>query len=48
MAPHGGIWVILIPNVISNPLVYFGAIVVGAVLTALCVGILKKPVSENA
>lgn len=48
MAPHGGIWVILIPNVISNPLVYFAAIVIGAVLTCLCVGILKKPVPQEA
>lgn len=48
MAPHGGIWVILIPNVISNPLVYFAAIVVGAVLTCLCVGLLKKPVAAKA
>ena len=46
MAPHGGIWVILIPNVISNPLAYFGAIVVGTVLTAACVGLLKKPKTE--
>ena len=48
MAPHGGIWVILIPNVISNPLVYFAAIAVGAVLTCLCVGLLKKPVAAKA
>lgn len=46
MAPHGGIWVILIPNVISNPLVYFAAIVLGAVITALCVGLIKKPVPQ--
>ena len=47
MAPHGGIWVILIPNVISNPLIYALAIAVGMVLTALVVGILKKPVPED-
>ena len=47
MAPHGGIWVILIPNVISNPLIYALAIAVGMVLTALVVGVLKKPVPED-
>lgn len=47
MAPHGGIWVILIPNVISNPLAYAAAILVGTLLTCFCVGFLKKPVPQE-
>ena len=47
LAPHGGIWVILIPGVISQPLVYAGAIAAGMVVTALVVGLLKKPLPEN-
>jgi len=47
MAPHGGIWVMLIPNVMSNLPMYILAIVAGTVVTALVVGLLKKPVTEE-
>lgn len=46
LAPHGGVFVMLIPNVISNLPVYLLAIVLGAVVTAVTVGLLKKPVTE--
>lgn len=38
-APHGGLF--LLPVVIGNPLLYFVAILAGAVVTALIVGLLK-------
>lgn len=43
MAPHGGIWVIA---TISNTFGYFIALVVGSVVTAALLGLLKKPVAE--
>lgn len=45
MAPHGGIWVMVIPNVINNVPMYLLAIVAGTVVTAISVGLLKKPVT---
>ena len=43
-APHGGAFVI--PLVEGNPLLYLLAILVGAVITAIMLGILKKPVTD--
>lgn len=43
MAPHGGMWVIA---VISHRIGYLAALVVGSLITALLLGILKKPVEE--
>lgn len=43
-APHGGIFVI--PIVKGNPLLYVFAILVGAIVTALMVGLWKKEVEE--
>lgn len=43
MAPHGGVWVIA---TISNTFGYFVALVVGSVVTAVLLGLLKKPVEE--
>ncbi|WP_026887789.1 PTS fructose transporter subunit IIC, partial [Clostridium beijerinckii] len=42
-APHGGIFVIAI---VTNPLQYLGAIVIGAVVGAVILGIIKKPVQK--
>ena len=42
-APHGGIFVV---PTIGNPLLYLVAIFAGAVLSALCLGIVKKKVAE--
>lgn len=47
LAPHGGIWILPIPNVLNNPLMYVVAIVAGMVVTALMLGFLKKPVAEG-
>lgn len=41
-APHGGLWVI---GVIENPIMYLLAIVVGSLVAALLLGILKKKVN---
>lgn len=43
-APHGGAFVI--PIVDGNPLLYIAAILTGAVITAVMVGILKKDAKE--
>lgn len=46
-APHGGVFVMLIPNAISNVLLYSGAIAAGAVVTAVCLGLFKKPLDKQ-
>ena len=42
-APHGGLFVL---PVVTNPIMYLVAIVVGSVITALILGFIKKPVKE--
>ena len=42
-APHGGVFVIAI---VSNPLMYIVAILVGSAIGAVILGMLKKPVQE--
>jgi len=42
-APHGGVFVIAI---VSNPFAYIGAILVGSIIGAIILGMLKKPVEE--
>lgn len=42
-APHGGIWVI---GVIENPIKYLLAILVGSLVSAVLLGLLKKNVNE--
>ena len=43
-APHGGVFVF--PVVEGNPILYLLAVIVGSIVTALIVGLLKKPVAE--
>jgi PTS system fructose-specific IIC component len=43
-APHGGIWIFPIKNVLDNTLLYILAIAIGTVVTALLVSSLKKNV----
>ena len=43
MAPHGGIFVF---PVVGNPWMYLAALVVGTVVSAVLLGILKKKVEE--
>lgn len=47
IAPHGGIWVMLIPNVINHLPMYLLAIGAGTVVTALSLGLLKKSSEEQ-
>ncbi|MDE9461209.1 PTS fructose transporter subunit IIBC [Xenorhabdus bovienii] len=42
MAPHGGLFVLLIPGAITPVMNYLGAIVIGTVLTAGVYGVVKK------
>ncbi|HET8791215.1 MAG TPA: PTS fructose transporter subunit IIBC [Modicisalibacter sp.] len=51
MAPHGGIFVLLIPNAITPVLLYLAAIVAGALVTGLGYAMIKRgeaPVVANA
>ena len=42
LAPHGGLFVLLIPNAINVPLMYLGAIVAGTLVTAISYAMIKK------
>lgn len=43
MAPHGGLFVLLIPNAINHALLYLLAIIAGSVLTGLVYAVAKRP-----
>ncbi len=45
--PHGGIWVMFIPGVVSNLPLYFLAILVGVVVTAGALYLLKRPIAAE-
>jgi len=45
-APHGGIFVLAIPNAVGQLLPYIGAILAGTVVTSLLLIVLKKPIAE--
>ncbi len=47
-APHGGIFVLAIPNAVGQLLPYIGAIAAGTVVTTLALIVLKKPLAEGA
>ncbi|MDQ8738873.1 fructose-specific PTS transporter subunit EIIC [Paenibacillus sp. LHD-38] len=47
-APHGGIFVLPIPNAVSHLALYALAIIIGTVITAVMLSILKKPVEQRA
>lgn len=42
--PHGGIWVLAIPNVVKNLVPYVFALLAGTVVSALILSVVKKPV----
>lgn len=42
MAPHGGLFVLLIPNAINHALLYLLAIVAGSMVTAVVYAVIKK------
>lgn len=46
--PHGGVFVLPIPNAVTHLLGYLVALVVGTVVTAVALRILKKPVAAAA
>ena len=48
MAPHGGIFVLLIPNAITPALLYLGAIVVGSLITGLGYAFIKRDAAQVA
>ncbi len=45
--PHGGIFVLPIPNVVTNLPQYLLAIVIGALVSTAALFILKRPISEE-
>jgi fructose PTS system EIIBC or EIIC component len=47
-APHGGIFVLAIPNAVSHLLLYGLAIVAGTIVTAAVVVVVKRPIAEAA
>ncbi|WP_318445997.1 PTS fructose transporter subunit IIBC [Photobacterium leiognathi] len=47
MAPHGGLFVLLIPNAITPALLYLVAIIAGTLVTGISYAILKRPEEEN-
>ncbi|WP_434985229.1 PTS fructose-like transporter subunit IIB [Vreelandella zhaodongensis] len=48
MAPHGGIFVLLIPNAITPVLLYLGAIVIGSLVTGLGYAFIKRGAAQVA
>jgi PTS system fructose-specific IIC component len=46
-APHGGIFVLAIPNAVGQLLPYIGAIAAGTLVTTLALIVLKKPLAED-
>lgn len=47
-APHGGVFVLAIPNAVNHVLPYAAAIAAGTVATALALGVFKKPLAPAA
>ncbi|WP_413044266.1 PTS fructose-like transporter subunit IIB [Pseudomonas sp. YJ42] len=43
LAPHGGLFVLLIPNAINHALLYLLAILVGSLVTGVIYAVIKKP-----
>ena len=43
-SPHGGLFVL---PVVTNPVMYLLAIVIGSVVTAVILGVIKKKVTNN-
>jgi fructose PTS system EIIBC or EIIC component len=46
--PHGGIWVVFIPGVVTNLPLYILSIVIGTVVTAGALYVLKRPIAAEA
>ncbi|WP_252109692.1 MULTISPECIES: PTS fructose-like transporter subunit IIB [unclassified Halomonas] len=48
MAPHGGIFVLLIPGAITPVLLYLGAIIIGSLITGVSYAFLKRGAAQVA
>lgn len=46
LAPHGGLFVLLIPNAINHALLYLLAILAGSLVTAVIYAVIKKPEAQ--
>jgi len=44
MVPHGGLWVLPIPNVVQNLFPYLIALIAGTIVSALILSVVKKPI----
>ncbi|ACO47097.1 PTS fructose-like transporter subunit IIB [Deinococcus deserti] len=47
-APHGGIFVLFIPNAVTNLPMYIVALVAGTLVSTALLGVLKKPLPQEA
>lgn len=47
VVPHGGVWVLAIPNVVAGLLPYVISLVAGTVITAVILSALKKPIENK-
>jgi PTS system fructose-specific IIC component len=45
IVPHGGIWVLAIPHVVTNLIPYIGALIAGTVVSAVILSAIKKPLN---
>jgi len=45
--PHGGVWVIFIPNVVNNLFPYILSILVGTAVTSGMLFLLKRPIAAE-
>lgn len=46
--PHGGIWVVFIPNVVTNLPLYLLSILIGTVVTTGALFVLKRPIAAES
>lgn len=46
LAPHGGLFVLLIPNAINHALLYLAAILAGSLLTGVIYAVIKRPETQ--
>ncbi|HBC02375.1 MAG TPA: PTS fructose transporter subunit IIBC [Pseudomonas sp.] len=46
LAPHGGLFVLLIPNAINHALLYLAAILAGSLVTGVIYAVLKRPETQ--
>jgi len=45
MVPHGGIFVLLIPNAVTHLLLYAASIVIGTLVTTAALYLVKRPLT---